>query len=78
MTDHTAYIADVFKDAVRVPVTELRMGDRVFDTTGGTHELVKVVVSSQFTRTYRDDKTVPDVFANYETITIIPKPTLEV
>lgn len=74
MADHTAYLADVFADAERVNVTDVKVGDSLFDVYGGRHAVTKVVVSAQFTRIHRDDQSRPDVFTNSETITIVRKP----
>lgn len=40
--EHVSMIADVFPEAVCVPVYTVEVGDFVFDPTGGRHALVSV------------------------------------
>ncbi|HTF53574.1 MAG TPA: hypothetical protein VK735_39530 [Pseudonocardia sp.] len=48
-------IADVRPDATKVPVTELRAGDLVFDIWGGTHAVVSVRTLKDGTVSFRRD-----------------------
>lgn len=43
MSDATVDIADVFADAVRVPVETVEPGDYVFDVYGGRHVVDRVM-----------------------------------
>lgn len=62
-------IADVYPGAVKVLVESLRVGDLVFDITGGTHELKRVKVYKHRVHTWREDGW-RDMWNAGETITI--------
>lgn len=68
---HTANLIDVFADAVKAPAEDLRAGDSLFDTTGGTHLLTQVRHTKRLVKTTRQDGWT-DTFVKTETITYLP------
>lgn len=68
----TAEIAAVFPDAVKVEARELKLGDCLFDTFGGTHEIVEIErrKNSRWIQTTRLDGWV-DHFERHDTVTIL-------
>jgi hypothetical protein len=65
-------IVDVVPEAVRTTAAELKVGDKVFDAFGGTHELkrVRTLVDGTIS-TKRDDHSHFEHWDPTDTITII-------
>lgn len=66
----TVLISEVEPSAERVRVDEVRPGDLVFDTFGGTHVVTSVRLYKRIVRIYRADHW-DSSFLRTETITII-------
>lgn len=70
----TVDIADVTPEATQIQARDLEAGDKVFDTFGGTHELVCVRrLRNGLIHARRDDQATADSFEPAELITVIKK-----
>lgn len=54
--EHTVELADVKRGTVRVTARDVRVGDVVFDVSGGEHAVSRVVHFKRTTRIVRDDR----------------------
>ncbi|HTF53684.1 MAG TPA: hypothetical protein VK735_40080 [Pseudonocardia sp.] len=69
----TVDITDTNPKATRIPATDVKVGDRVFDVYGGTHRIVSVrPLKDGGASLRREDAEYPERFALGEKITIIP------
>lgn len=66
----TIDITEAEPKAVRVNRREIKVGDRVFDTFGGTHEVVRVRHHKNVTTAVRDDGPAFTLVGD-ETITVL-------
>lgn len=69
-TEATVDITDVFAKAVKVKASEIKVGDFVFDTFGGTHEVTRIRELKDVRKIIRDDG-MPCWWEPSKTVTIV-------